>query len=485
MYCLTCGYKIEGNPKFCPECGSRLEGNVSEEAPERGAGHVPVGAGTAGTREMPSFPEFGPGTGFFGMLGMNQQSIPVSMEEMMRKTNSAWVFEYSTSGMMYRSGVTYRAWKNDDKTKTYVQVRLSGVDLKDAPVFEADEGFADALEMILTAANASAWDGFNGHAKDVMDGDSFSLSFRDGNGSKINASGYMAWPEGFGAARAGWDALFYGEYDKHFPNYAKRLQDYINKIVFQQYGKCENDAYEVHYTSVDQDSFNYTASNMPAGIITYRIGRFSQPRANDDTDKTWIEALLVRSFKSPRGTDSSIDETGLILELYRSDAEGVRKVLEQTVYREVVIADEGETEILFRENGGKPVIGIYRNIRYHYGSTYKSYYIRAIDLTGGTWNVLGEAHAQTGAHESIFSDEDLLKFTEVMEMIGLSDTAANFKESKEEYSVKDVYTRLVKISWFCNLDSEFAQKTRETEPGKEVDGYRVRIIMQATDYYFG
>ena len=122
MYCLKCGYKIEGTPKFCPECGSRLEGNVSEENPafdtkpnvttdNNENRTAPFGIGM-----MSGSPMMGPGMmGMPGGMNTNDLQSAEDFYQLMRKINSVWSFEYSTSGMMFRSGVTYKAWKSDDK----------------------------------------------------------------------------------------------------------------------------------------------------------------------------------------------------------------------------------------------------------------------------------------------------------------------------------------------------------------------------------
>ena len=152
MYCLKCGYKIERISKFCPECGSILEGNVTEENPGNNNAvinpsnnnQVPPGAGLLG-----GFPMMGHGmTGMPGGMNTNDVQTDEEFFQLMKKINSCWSFEYSTSGMMFRSGVTYKAWKSDDKA--FAQVRLSGVDIKDAPIFEVDDTFVSQLESILT-----------------------------------------------------------------------------------------------------------------------------------------------------------------------------------------------------------------------------------------------------------------------------------------------------------------------------------------------
>ena len=480
MYCLTCGYKIEGTPKFCPECGSRLEGNASETNPAGNSGGQNVGTPSP-AQGMPVFPGGMP-IGFAG-LGMIDSLKPEALAALEKMRRNGWRFEYSTGGMMFRSGVTYRAWKDEDKT--YLQVRMSGVDLKDAPVFEADASFAGELEAILNSCNADAWNGFSGHAQNVFDGDNFSFSFQDGNGRHIYANGYMAWPEGFHAGCALWGALFYREYDKHFPNYYKRLQDYIRDTVYKQYGKCDFITYQVNYISNDGETFRYGESSMKEGIITYRGGNYTQPKENDDTDNKWIEALLVRSVKKPLETRPEINKTGIVLEVYRSDEEGIRKVTELPVFEEVSLSDDGEAAVFTREFEGRTMIGIYRKVIRYYGLPYKELYFAAGYFDGAEFIASDQKSIATGANVKCYSEEDAAGIAEVMEKIGLTDTAARFREQREDFRITEPYANLARISWFNNLDNGFPEALKNTEPDQNIAGYRVQILINAMEVNFG
>ena len=50
-----------------------------------------------------------------------------------------------------------------------------------------------------------------------MDGESFSFSYNDGKGRIIVASGYMSWPDGFGAAISVIIGIMEDAYKAEFP----------------------------------------------------------------------------------------------------------------------------------------------------------------------------------------------------------------------------------------------------------------------------
>ena len=218
-YCMCCKAELDQNhiPKFCPNCGSKLEGRIASSLEEAegaslSSGEVRPSVTIPGTPTHPAQNGF-TGLGMHGMFGM--YGSPAVSEPH---------FSYSTNGMMMYSGVTYKVFVRDGQY--YAQVRLSGMAPDTAPVFPVEPEFFAKISDSITAAGGDSWDGFNKSAVGVMDGESFNMAFDDGNGRKISANGYMAWPENFGAAKQVWNEMFYELYDKHFPNYGKRLSEY-------------------------------------------------------------------------------------------------------------------------------------------------------------------------------------------------------------------------------------------------------------------
>ena len=73
---------------------------------------------------------------------------------------------------------------------------------------EVDKSFAKELEDILNQYEVRKWQGFDKNAKNVMDGDSFSLSVKYGQGTEVSAHGYMKWPTNYSNVKGEIMALF-------------------------------------------------------------------------------------------------------------------------------------------------------------------------------------------------------------------------------------------------------------------------------------
>ena len=112
---------------------------------------------------------------------------------------------FYTRGYAYHADVTYEL---DCYNKCQAVVVPYGVGDEDAIVKNVDKEFVDRLLEIINKYNVDRWDGFNGTNKDVLDGDSFSLSIKTREKKYISATGYMSWPKNYGSFKAEVDALF-------------------------------------------------------------------------------------------------------------------------------------------------------------------------------------------------------------------------------------------------------------------------------------
>ena len=118
-------------------------------------------------------------------------------------------------GNMSGSRVSY-LFENNEGEYT-VSIKPYGEDEENVYTFKTDEDFADALEDILRKSEVGKWNGFDKVNKKVLDGNGFSLNIVFTDSSRIEASGYMKYPDGYGSFREAVDGLF-GEF----------LQDQIN-----------------------------------------------------------------------------------------------------------------------------------------------------------------------------------------------------------------------------------------------------------------
>lgn len=119
---------------------------------------------------------------------------------------------FSQSGMSYESCVTYRintrreAGQDVFRLMRRVADRISECALSDGDLAD--------LEALLDRHRVAAWNGFKGNARNVLDGNSFSLSLAYTDGRKVSANGYMRFPKGYGEAEKAIRALLDGILEK-------------------------------------------------------------------------------------------------------------------------------------------------------------------------------------------------------------------------------------------------------------------------------
>ncbi len=116
-------------------------------------------------------------------------------------------FSYS-NGYMANAHIIYEINYDEKENKYMVSVKPYGVpDEKKVVVLEPD-GFRDKVKDILIKYDLAKWNGFKKYAKDVLDGDDFSFYVKMEDNQKIDADGYMMWPDNYRSVRDEFDKLF-------------------------------------------------------------------------------------------------------------------------------------------------------------------------------------------------------------------------------------------------------------------------------------
>jgi len=103
-------------------------------------------------------------------------------------------FSYST-GNMINASVSYDLKCDNDIF--IATIKPDGVAIEDAIKIEVTNEQMKKLEDILKKYHVEKWNGFDKVDKNVLDGNSFSLSIRMKDNSYISAYGYMKWPKNY------------------------------------------------------------------------------------------------------------------------------------------------------------------------------------------------------------------------------------------------------------------------------------------------
>ncbi len=119
-------------------------------------------------------------------------------------------FSYD-KGYMMNANIIYEVNYNDNKY--LVKIKPYMVSDEDALEKEISSDEVKKIEDILVKYNVNKWDGFQRVDKNVLDGNSFSLSVGFMDENSIHASGYMMYPKGYGDVRGALDEFFMNIYD--------------------------------------------------------------------------------------------------------------------------------------------------------------------------------------------------------------------------------------------------------------------------------
>ncbi len=116
-------------------------------------------------------------------------------------------FTYST-GMRSTDQVVYTLEKTGEGyTAT---VKPQGVDPEQPLSVTVDESFAAQVEELLRANRVEKWYNYNKRSRNIMDGIGFTLYIRMEGDKKVDAVGYMNWPEGYSKVEGGLNTLYLG-----------------------------------------------------------------------------------------------------------------------------------------------------------------------------------------------------------------------------------------------------------------------------------
>ena len=116
-------------------------------------------------------------------------------------------FSYS-KGYMMNANINYEYYYDKETNKYIVSVKPYLIAEEDKVEKEITKEFGDEIKKILVKYDLGKWNGFKKYAKDVLDGDSFSFHVRMKDEQKIEADGYMMWPDNYRLVRDEYDKLF-------------------------------------------------------------------------------------------------------------------------------------------------------------------------------------------------------------------------------------------------------------------------------------
>lgn len=116
-------------------------------------------------------------------------------------------FTYTSGYAMY----SYATYTLDCNEECILTVKPIGVPDEEKQTVEIPKEKVKQIETVLNKNHVSRWNGFNKNDKYVLDGDSFSFNLDYNEKDKVEAHGYMKWPNNYSIVKS----YLVTEFDKY------------------------------------------------------------------------------------------------------------------------------------------------------------------------------------------------------------------------------------------------------------------------------
>ena len=468
-FCMNCGCVVSEDQKYCNECGAELgKADDNMQALMKKTAENEKNRMNSGITTQPEPMNIMNGLGM-GMMGFGL-------------FNQGRYFSYNTCGMMFNSGYDLEVRESEGKLTALYRGTL--IARENAKQFEVDDDFFDKITAIINKYNGDGWNGFNGHAEGVFDGDSFSFSFNDGKGRNIHAGGYMMWPDGLGPAIREIKALFDAMYAALYPNLFKIMERYIEEKVIPKYGypyrdldKSSTQIGKMPYFHDDPGTYLHGENDMPEGVMGYEI--FSGYEGKDKNNPGY-RAVVIRL---ERETIEGVKEKNAAIKLQYYGIESDRNVkfLQEIVINgTAVVGNYGEYSLFYFGSPDEMTLCIYRSREWVSGETEREITLWPLKLGENFVKDLGRAVVTVPRDTCKLDGESIEKLCRKAAESGLGwlDTTWKNEWTQKGIVTCPLVTSIVRYYWQSNKKFSAITDTDGTLRGTKVDDWWVDIYLR-------
>ncbi|MCR5093975.1 MAG: hypothetical protein K6B72_08380 [Lachnospiraceae bacterium] len=381
---------------------------------------------------------------------------------------------YST-GSYANSGYAYEAERASDGSVD-VMVKVDGMSQDDAPHFTEDEAFLDSIVRILSDNHVEKWDGFDGSAQDVLDGDSFSMNVRLTDGQTIGAHGYEKYPEGYGSVCGALDALFMDLYESEFPNKEKALKAYYSE-QYPDVPFAEEVEENIRYSAQGGGYFSYIADDQEERIVYRVVSEFNNLTEDPgnygyDEDR---DMLIVRLYQEADRDNPEVVNTALGFDLYTVDDGGQITLCGSDCADPALFWNDGLYGYFFRcWSGSDRLIGYFAHRSYQASGGGDGYQLTLYKSVDGKLEKIADESVIVPAEHENWTIDDISGFVKIAEEHGFGYSLDDWRKHPDQpYLSRKNVEVLVDLYTKNNLDGKFYETLTATPGGEYVGEYGV------------